>query len=70
MIERGMKPPQLDFNKFAADFSRAGKPDIFEELAQKMKFAGKFEVSNVVARWAEMVKKRVQRRDPIDNGGQ
>ncbi|ONH94120.1 hypothetical protein PRUPE_8G271400 [Prunus persica] len=59
MIERGMKPPQLDFKKFAADFSRAGKPDIFEELAQKMKFAGKFEVSNVIARWAEMVKKGI-----------
>lgn len=65
MIEKGMKAPQLDFNKFAADFSRAGKPDILEELARKMKFAGKFEVSNVLARWAEMMKKRVKRRSPI-----
>ncbi|KAL5863023.1 hypothetical protein ACOSQ3_000537 [Xanthoceras sorbifolium] len=65
MIEKGMKTPQLDYNKFAADFSRAGKPDILEELAQKMKFSGKFEVSNVFARWAEMMKKRVKRRDPI-----
>ncbi|KAJ9693123.1 hypothetical protein PVL29_012034 [Vitis rotundifolia] len=47
MIEKGMKAPQLDYNKFAADFSRAGKPDILEELARKMKFEGKFEVSNV-----------------------
>lgn len=64
MIENGMKAPQLDYNKFAADFSRAGKPDILEELAQKMKFSGKFEVSNVFARWAEMMKKRVKRREP------
>ena len=62
MLEKGMKAPQLNYNKFAADFSRAGKPDILEELAQKMKFAGKFEVSNVFARWAEMMKKRVKRR--------
>ncbi|KAK0583151.1 hypothetical protein LWI29_034003 [Acer saccharum] len=65
MIEKGMKTPQLDYNKFAADFSRAGEPDILEELAQKLKFSGKFEVSNVLARWAEMMKKKVNRRDPI-----
>ncbi|KAM7253345.1 hypothetical protein ACFE04_031309 [Oxalis oulophora] len=63
MLDKGMKAPQIDYNKFVADFSRAGKPDILEELAQKMKFAGKFEVSNVLARWAEMMKKRVKRRD-------
>ncbi|XP_030480643.2 pentatricopeptide repeat-containing protein At3g62470, mitochondrial [Cannabis sativa] len=68
MLEKGMKAPQLDYNKFAADFSRAGKPDILEELAQKMKFAGKFEVSNVLARWAEMMRKRVKKRDPIKVG--
>ncbi|XP_059625594.1 pentatricopeptide repeat-containing protein At3g62470, mitochondrial-like [Cornus florida] len=65
MIEKGMKAPQLDYNKFAADFSRAGKPDVLEELAQKMKFSGKFETSNFFARWAEMMKKRVKRRDPV-----
>ncbi|PSS08213.1 Pentatricopeptide repeat-containing protein [Actinidia chinensis var. chinensis] len=65
MIEKGMKAPQLDYNKFAADFSRAGKPDILEELAQRMKFSGKFEASNVFARWGEMMKKRVKRRDPF-----
>ncbi|KAE8009368.1 hypothetical protein FH972_005808 [Carpinus fangiana] len=65
MIEKGMKAPQLDYNRFAADFSRAGKPGILEDLAQKMKFAGKFEESNVFARWADMMKKRVKRRDPI-----
>lgn len=69
MIEKGMKAPQLDYNKFAADFSRAGKPDILEELAQKMKFSGKFEDSNLFARWAEMMKKRVKRRDPIKTDG-
>ncbi|KAK6937301.1 Pentatricopeptide repeat [Dillenia turbinata] len=65
MIEKGMKAPQLDYNKFAADFSRAGRPDILEELARKMKFAGKFEVANFFARWGEMMKKRVKRRDPV-----
>lgn len=69
VIERGMKAPQLDYNKFAADFSRAGKPDILEELAQKMRFAGKFEVSNVLARWAEMMRKRIKRSDNIKTGG-
>ncbi|KAL5581142.1 hypothetical protein UlMin_013584 [Ulmus minor] len=64
MIEKGMKAPQLDYNKFAADFSRAGRPDMLEELSQKMKFAGKFEVSNVFAKWAQMMKRRVKRRDP------
>lgn len=64
MIEKGMNAPQLDYNKFAADFSRAGKPDALEELARRMKFSGKFEVSNFFARWAEMLKKRVKRRDP------
>ncbi|KAL2535240.1 Pentatricopeptide repeat-containing protein [Forsythia ovata] len=64
MIQKGMRAPQLDYNKFIADFSRAGKSDIMEELAQKMKFSGKFEVSNLFARWAEMMKRRVKRRDP------
>ncbi|XP_048324972.2 pentatricopeptide repeat-containing protein At3g62470, mitochondrial [Ziziphus jujuba] len=70
MIERGMKAPQLDYNKFAADFSRAGKPEILEELSQKMKFAGKFEVSNVFARWAEMMRKRIKRSDITKTGSQ
>ncbi|KAL3349361.1 hypothetical protein AABB24_022476 [Solanum stoloniferum] len=64
MIDKGMKAPQLDYNKFAADFSRGGKPDILEELAKRMKFSGKFEVSSLFARWAEMMKSRVKRRDP------
>lgn len=65
MMEKGMKVPQLDYNKFTADFSRAGRPNILEELAQKMKFSGKFEVSEVFARWAKMMKRRVKRRDPV-----
>ncbi|KAJ8620262.1 hypothetical protein MRB53_028791 [Persea americana] len=48
MINKGMKAPQLDYNKFVADFSRAGKPDILFELAQRMKFSGKFEVAGDV----------------------
>ncbi|KAJ0111765.1 hypothetical protein Patl1_00896 [Pistacia atlantica] len=58
MIEKGMKAPQLDYKKFAADLSRAGKPDILDELAQKMKFSGKFDASNVFASWAEMMKNK------------
>ncbi|KAK6939693.1 Pentatricopeptide repeat [Dillenia turbinata] len=65
LIEKGMKAPQLDYNKSAADFSRAGRPDILEELARKMKCAGKFEVTNFFARWGEMMKKMVKRRDPV-----
>ncbi|KAK1359384.1 pentatricopeptide repeat-containing protein, mitochondrial-like [Heracleum sosnowskyi] len=56
MIEKGMKAPQIDYNKFTADFSRAGKPNILEELAEKMKFSGKLEVSNFFSRCAEMNK--------------
>ncbi|XP_061342738.1 pentatricopeptide repeat-containing protein At3g62470, mitochondrial-like [Gastrolobium bilobum] len=70
MIEKGMKAPQLDYNKFAADFSKAGNPVILEELAQKMKFAGKFEVSNVLASWADMMKKSFKRREPTKSGRQ
>lgn len=62
MMEKGMKAPQLDYNKFAVDFARAGKPDMLEELAQKMKFSGKFDVSNILTSWAEMMKKRVKRK--------
>ncbi|PIA39266.1 hypothetical protein AQUCO_02600006v1 [Aquilegia coerulea] len=37
--------------------SRAGRPKFLEELAQKMKFSGKFEASNVFARWSDWMKK-------------
>eukprot|EP00257_Ricinus_communis_P014707 XP_015572451.1 pentatricopeptide repeat-containing protein At3g62470, mitochondrial [Ricinus communis] len=63
MLEKGMKAPQLDYNKFGADLSRGGNPDILEELAQRLKFSGKFGVSNVLASWAGMIQKRVKRRD-------
>ncbi|KAK1277890.1 Pentatricopeptide repeat-containing protein [Acorus gramineus] len=61
MILKGMRAPQVDYNKFAADFSRVGKPDILDELAQKMKFAGKFEDSNLFRRWSERMMRRVKR---------
>nr|GMD01577.1 pentatricopeptide repeat-containing protein At3g62470, mitochondrial-like [Ipomoea batatas] len=67
MIEKGMRAPQLDYNKLAADFSRAGNPDILEELSRRMKLCGKFEVSNLFARWAEMMKKRVKRNTQLTN---
>lgn len=66
MLEKGMKAPVLDYNKFAADLSRAGRSYVLDELAQKMRFSGKFEVSNVLARWAETTKNRVYRKDRIE----
>uniref|UniRef100_A0A0D9WFH2 Pentacotripeptide-repeat region of PRORP domain-containing protein n=1 Tax=Leersia perrieri TaxID=77586 RepID=A0A0D9WFH2_9ORYZ len=55
MIQKGMNAPQIDYNKFAADFSKAGKPDILYELAQKVKFTGKFDASNVFHRFVGFV---------------
>ncbi|KAG8389558.1 hypothetical protein BUALT_Bualt02G0241700 [Buddleja alternifolia] len=55
MIDKGMKAPQLDYDKFRGDFSRAGSPNILEELAQKMKFSGNFEVANLITRWMFVV---------------
>ena len=68
MINKGMKAPQIDYNKFAADFSKAGKPDILYELAQKVKFAGKCDVSNVFFQWADRMKSRVKRTVPNQIG--
>ncbi|KAG8067806.1 hypothetical protein GUJ93_ZPchr0005g15848 [Zizania palustris] len=64
MIQKGMNAPQIDYNKFAADFSKAGKPDMLYELAQKVKFTGKFDVSNVIHQWADRMKNRVKRTVP------
>ncbi|XP_057737164.1 pentatricopeptide repeat-containing protein At3g62470, mitochondrial-like [Arachis stenosperma] len=69
MIGKGMKAPQLDYNKFAADFSKAGNLSILEELAEKLKIAGKFEVSDVIASWAEMMRKSANRREPTYSVG-
>ena len=68
MINKGMKAPQIDYNKFAADFSKAGNPDILYELVQKVKFAGKFDASNVFHEWAERMKSRVKRTIPNQTG--
>ncbi|KAL1812218.1 hypothetical protein ACET3Z_022283 [Daucus carota] len=46
MIEKGMEAPQIDYDKFKADCSRAGKHHVLEELAQKMKLSGKLEDSS------------------------
>ncbi|XP_047316642.1 pentatricopeptide repeat-containing protein At3g62470, mitochondrial-like [Impatiens glandulifera] len=64
MVEKGMKAPQIDYNKFAADFAKTGRGGILEELARKMMFSGKFDASNHFARWAEMMKKRVVVKKP------
>ncbi|KAK7302976.1 hypothetical protein RJT34_13874 [Clitoria ternatea] len=70
MLEKGMKAPQLDYNKFAADISKTGNSFILEEFARKMNFVGKFEVSNVFANWADMMKKSAKRRDPTESARQ
>lgn len=62
MLDKGMKTPLIDYNKFAADFHRGGQPDIFEELAQRAKFSGKFEASEIFARWAQMTRRRFKQR--------
>ncbi|GAU35470.1 hypothetical protein TSUD_384250 [Trifolium subterraneum] len=67
MMQKGMKAPQLDYNKFGADFSKYGNPVILEELARKMNFAGKFEVSNVLASWVDMMKKNSKRRNTTES---
>ncbi|KAM0922964.1 hypothetical protein ACQ4PT_005831 [Festuca glaucescens] len=64
MIQKGMKAPQIDYNKFAADFSKAGKPDILFELAQKVKFTGKFDEYNVFHQWGERMRSRVKQTVP------
>ncbi|CAN6224215.1 unnamed protein product [Urochloa humidicola] len=68
MINKGMKAPQIDYNKFAADLSKAGKPDILYELAQKVEFAGKSDVSNVFHQWAERMKSRIKSTVPNQTG--
>ncbi|KAH0865564.1 hypothetical protein HID58_082775 [Brassica napus] len=62
MLDKGMKTPLIDYNKFAADFHRGGQPDIFEELAQRAKFSGKFAASEIFARWAQMTRRRFKQR--------
>ncbi|KAJ0246423.1 Pentatricopeptide repeat-containing protein [Hirschfeldia incana] len=62
MLDKGMKTPLIDYNKFAADFHRGGQPDIFEELAQRAKFSGKFAASEIFARWAQMTRRKFKQR--------
>lgn len=62
MIDKGMKAPRFDYDKFLADFSRAGRPDIFEEIAVKMKHSGKLDISDVFLRRSQKMKKRFKIR--------
>jgi pentatricopeptide repeat protein len=62
MLDKGMKTPLIDYNKFAADFHRGGQPEIFEELAQRAKFSGKFAAAEIFARWAQMTRRRFKQR--------
>lgn len=70
MLEKGMRAPQLDYNKFASDISKTGNTVILEELARKMNFVGKFEVSNVLASWVDMMKKSGKTREPTKSARQ
>ena len=70
MLEKGMKALKLDYNKFASDISKTGNAVILEELARKMNFVGKFEVSNVLASWADMMKKSAKRKEPTTSARQ
>ncbi|KAJ3687678.1 hypothetical protein LUZ61_016842 [Rhynchospora tenuis] len=56
MVNKGMKAPQIDYHKFVADFSRAGKPNKLEEMAQKMRSDGKFEAADWLYRRARRVR--------------
>ncbi|KAJ3676432.1 hypothetical protein LUZ60_003844 [Juncus effusus] len=59
MGKKGMKMPQIDYNKFANDSSKVGKPEKLRELAEKMRFEGNLEAFNVLNRWDERIKTRV-----------
>lgn len=62
MIGQGMEAPRFDYNKFLADFGKAGKPDILEELASKMKHAGKLDVSELFLRYSQKIKSKMKKR--------
>ncbi|KAL1216202.1 Pentatricopeptide repeat-containing protein [Cardamine amara subsp. amara] len=62
MLDKGMKTPLIDYNKFAADFHRGGQPEIFEELSQRAKFSGKFAAAEIFARWGEMTRRKFKQR--------
>ncbi|XP_010468951.1 PREDICTED: pentatricopeptide repeat-containing protein At3g62470, mitochondrial-like [Camelina sativa] len=62
MLDKGMKTPVIDYNKFAADFYRGGQREIFEELAQRAKFSGKFAAAEIFARWAQMTRRKFKQR--------
>lgn len=58
MVNKGMKAPLIDYNKFVADFCRAGEPNKLEEMAQKMRSNGKFESADWLSRRAGKVRVR------------
>ncbi|KFK35424.1 hypothetical protein AALP_AA5G282800 [Arabis alpina] len=62
MLDKGMKTPLIDYSKFAADFHRAGQPEIFEELSQRAKFSGKFAAAEIFAKWASMTRRKFKQR--------
>lgn len=68
MIGQGMEVPRFDYNKFLADFGKAGRPDILEELATKMKHAGKSDVSELFLRYSQKIKSKMKKRAKTRRG--
>lgn len=63
MIYEGVDVPRFDYNKFLHDFSPT--PDgynIFEEVAEKLRQAGKADLSNVFLRYSQKMTTRDRRR--------
>ncbi|XP_078159556.1 uncharacterized protein LOC144555187 [Carex rostrata] len=58
MVNKDMKAPLIDYNKFVADFCRVGEPNKLEEMAQKMRSNGKFEAADWLSRRAGKVRVR------------
>ncbi|KAH9327339.1 hypothetical protein KI387_007517 [Taxus chinensis] len=61
MIDKGMRVPRFDNDKFIADCSRAGRPDIFEHPAEKMKQTGRLDVADVFIKYSQKMEKRAKK---------
>jgi pentatricopeptide repeat protein len=58
MVNKGMKAPLIDYNKFTADFCRAGEHSKLAELAQKMRSDGKLEAADWLSHRAQRLRVR------------
>eukprot|EP01018_Ginkgo_biloba_P037287 Gb_00455 [translate_table: standard] len=63
IIYKGIRPPRFDYNKFLGDFSSSHDGlNIFEEVAEKMRQAGKLDISDVFLRYSQKMTTRDKRR--------